>query len=55
MATHSRMLALKIAWTGESGALESMGSQRVRRDLVTKQDHRSIQEEQSQHSVDPTS
>ena len=46
---------LEIPWTGEPGGLESMRLKRVRHDLVTKQDHMSIQEEQSQHSVDPTS
>ena len=29
MATHSSILAWKIPWTGESGGLQSMGSQRV--------------------------
>ena len=48
MATHSSMLAWEIPWTGEPGGLEPMGSQRVKHDLVTKQDHMSIQEEQSQ-------
>ena len=36
MATHSSILAWKIPWTEEPGGLESMGSQRVRRDLVTE-------------------
>ena len=27
MATHSRILAWKIPWTGEPGGLQSMGSQ----------------------------
>ena len=35
MALHSSTLAWKIPWTGEPGALQSMGSQRV--DLVTEQ------------------
>ena len=30
MATHSNILAWKIAWTEEPGGLHSMGSQRVR-------------------------
>ena len=30
MATHSRILAWRIPWTGEPGRLQSMGSQRVR-------------------------
>jgi len=32
MTTHSRVLACKVPWTGESGRLQSMGSQRVGRD-----------------------
>ena len=36
MATHSSILAWEIPWTEESGGLQSMGSQRVRHDLVTK-------------------
>ena len=30
--THSSVLAWKIPWTEEPGGLQSMGSQRVRRD-----------------------
>ena len=37
MATHSSILAWEIPWTEEPGGLQSMGSQRVRHDLVTKQ------------------
>ena len=37
MATHSNILAWEIPWTEEPGRLQSMGSQRVRHDLVTKQ------------------
>ena len=36
MATHSSTLAWKIQWTEEPGMLQSMGSQRVGHDLVTK-------------------
>ena len=32
MATHSSILAWKIAWTEEPGGLQYMGSQRVRHD-----------------------
>ena len=32
MATHSSILARRIPWTEEPGGLQSMGSQRVRRD-----------------------
>ena len=37
IATHSSMLAWEIPWTEESDGLQSMGLQRVRYDLVTKQ------------------
>ena len=37
MATHSSTLAWKIPWTEEPGGLQSVGSQRVRQDWVTKQ------------------
>ena len=37
MATQSSILAWEIPWTEEPGALQSMGSQRVRHDSVTKQ------------------
>ena len=37
MATHSSMLAWKIPWTEEPVGYKSMGLQRVRRDLATKQ------------------
>ena len=37
MAPHSRTLAWKIPWTEETGGLQSMRSQRVRHNLVTKQ------------------
>ena len=36
-ATHSSTLAWEIPWTEESGGLQSMRSQRVRHDLVIKQ------------------
>ena len=36
MATHSSILAWRIAWTEEPGGLQSMGSQRVRHDRVAK-------------------
>ena len=35
MVTHSSMLAWEIPWTEKPGGLQSMGSQRVRPDLVT--------------------
>ena len=37
MATHSSILAWEIQWTEEPGRLQSFGSQRVGRDLATKQ------------------
>ena len=37
MAAHSSVLAWGIPWTEEPGRILSMGSQRVRHDLVTKQ------------------
>ena len=37
MATHFSVLTWEIPWTGEPGRLQSMGSQRVRRDLATQQ------------------
>ena len=35
MATHSSILAWGIPWTEEPGGLQSVGSQRVRHDLVS--------------------
>ena len=37
MATHSSVLAWEISWTEEPGGLQSLGLQRVRHDLATKQ------------------
>ena len=37
MATHSSSLAWEILWPEKSGRLQSMGSQRVGHNLVTKQ------------------
>ena len=34
---HSSILAWEIPWTGEHGGLQSMGWQRVRHNLVSKQ------------------
>ena len=36
MASHSSILAWRIPWTEEAGGLQSMGLQRVRPNLVTK-------------------
>ena len=40
MAAHSSVLAWRIPWTEEPGGLQSMGSQRLRHDLGTKQQER---------------
>ena len=40
MATHSSTLAWKIPWMEETGRVQSMGSQRVRHDLATKEKKR---------------
>ena len=37
MATHYSIFAWEIPWTEEPGGLQSIGSQRVEHDLVTKQ------------------
>ena len=37
MATHPSILAREIPWTEEPGGLQFMGSQRVRHDLMSKQ------------------
>ena len=39
MATHSSILAWKIPWMEDPGRLQSMGSQRVRRDWATSHTH----------------
>ena len=41
MAVHSSVLAWKIPWTEEPGRLQSMGSQKSRQDLGTKQQNKS--------------
>ena len=37
MVTHSSILAWEVPWTEEPGGLQSMGLQRVRHDIMTKQ------------------
>ena len=44
MATHSIMCAWEIPWAEESGGLQSMGSQRVRHNLATKQQQQKSKE-----------
>jgi len=39
ITTHSSNLAWEIPWTEEVGMLHSMGSQRLRHDLVTERTH----------------
>ena len=39
MATHSSILTWEIPWTEEPGGLQSMGSQRVRHDCMSKHKH----------------
>ena len=39
MASISSILAWEIPWTEEPGGLQSMGLQRVRHDLASKQQH----------------
>ena len=39
MAAHPSILAWEIPWTEEPGALQFMGSQRVRHSLATKQQY----------------
>ena len=41
-ATHSSILAWRIPWTEKPGKLQSMGSQRIRHDLVTFTSHTPI-------------
>ena len=36
--THSSILAWEVSWTEEPGGLQSVGSQRVRHNLATKQE-----------------
>ena len=43
MATHSCIIIWEIPWTEKSGSLQSMGSQRVRQDLATKQQQQQIE------------
>ena len=42
MATHSSILAWEIPWTEEPGGQQSMGLQKGRQDLLTKQQQQYI-------------
>ena len=44
MATHSSVLAWEIPWAKEPGGLQPAESQRVRHDLVTKQQQKQQQQ-----------
>ena len=46
-ATHSSILAWRIPWTEESDGLQSMGSQRFRHNLATKQHHHPVPGDQA--------
>ena len=48
MATHSSTLAWRIPWIEEPDRLQSMGSQRVRRDWATERLHFSLLKKKSQ-------
>ena len=45
MATHPRILAWRIPWTGQPGGLQSMGLPRVGQDLATNQSTNFIYEQ----------
>ena len=42
MATHSSILAWRVPWTEDPGGLQSMGLQRVKHNLATKQQQQHI-------------
>ena len=42
MATHSHILAWEIPWTEKPGGLQSMGLQRVGRDLAAEQQQQRV-------------
>ena len=50
-AAHSSALTWRIPWTEEPGGLQSRGSQRVRHNLGTKQQHQPSQKEEKTRSV----
>ena len=54
MATHSSILAWIIPWTEEPGGLQSMGSQRVRHDWVTKKKKKAVKKLQMEKESCPT-
>ena len=54
MATYSSILAWKFPWTEELCGLQSMGSQGVRYDLVTKHAHSHMHTHTPTHYEDST-
>ena len=52
MATHSSILAWRIPWTEELGRVQSMRSQRVRHNLVTKPPTTAISAHEKNHTND---
>ena len=55
MVTHSSILGWESPWTEEPGGLHSMGSQRVRHSLATKQQKSSNSREETAVPVAPGS
>ena len=55
MVTHSSILGWESPWTEEPGGLHSMGSQRVRHNLATKQQKSSNSREETAVPVAPGS
>ena len=51
MATHSSIFAWEIPWAEKPGGLQSMGSQRVRYDLATKQQHHRLSSKEFEFSL----
>ena len=45
MATHPSILAWEIPWTEDPGRLQSMESERIHQDLVTKQQQQRYREQ----------
>ena len=51
MAPHAGILTWRIPWTEEPGGLQSRGSQRVRHNLGSKQQHQASEREEKTRSV----
>ena len=49
MATYSNILAWELPWSENPGRLQSMGTQRVGHDLVTKQQQKEGRDDGKQH------